>query len=255
MRATAIEFRLRMVVIAAAICVGFWSPWIEAWGVGRREPLLAWLALELTRLGVGTFRESAAIAIVAGSLVAAVAVVFRVWGTAYLGAFTVNHLEMQAGRVVADGPYRYVRNPLYLGTWCTVAGMAFAMPPTGAVFTLAVLSVFLLRLILGEEAFLRAQLGEPYAAYCAQVPRLAPLVRSGLPRGGVRPQWGRAVLAELTPVAVFVALAVFGWSYNNWRVMQVILIGLGASLVARAFVARDRDQGSGVRDQGAVHRS
>lgn len=235
MRASAIEFRLRMGIIAALITLGFWSPWIGAWGVGRRRPVLAWLALELTRLGVAPFQVSAGLAIVAGTLVAALAVALRVWGTAYLGAFTVNHLQMKAGAVMTDGPYRYVRNPLYLGTWTMTAAMAFAMPPTGALVTLALLAVFLLRLILGEETFLRETLGAPYAAYLKSVPRLVPRLRSTLPHGGARPRWWHAVLAELTAIGVLVALGGFAWSYNNGRIIQVILIGLGASLVARAF--------------------
>jgi len=245
MRASAIEFRLRLAIITALIAVGFWSPWIEAWGVGERRSVLAWLALELTRMGVAPFRASAAVAIVAGTLVAALAVVLRVWGTAYLGAFTVNHLQMKAGGVVADGPYRLVRNPLYLGTWMMAAAMAFAMPPTGALLTLALLAVFLLRLILAEEAFLQEKLGEPYAAYLKSVPRLIPRLRSTVAHGGTRPQWGHAVLAEVNAIGVLVALGGFSWSYNNWRIVQVILVGFGLSLVMRAVQTRDRDQVSG----------
>ena len=59
-----------------------------------------------------------------------VGALLRVWGTAYLGTGTVNSLDMKAGSVVADGPYRYVRNPLYLGLWFMVAAMAFIMPVT-----------------------------------------------------------------------------------------------------------------------------
>jgi hypothetical protein len=99
---------------------------------------------------------------------------FRVWGTAYLGTGTVNNAEMKAGVVMADGPYRYVRNPLYIGSWLMVAAISVLMPPSGAPFTMVVLSVFLLRLILGEEAFLATQLGEPYIAYRKAVPRLIP---------------------------------------------------------------------------------
>jgi len=52
MGASAIEFRLRMVINAAIIILGFWSPWIEAWHIGRRMSLLEWLALELSRTGL-----------------------------------------------------------------------------------------------------------------------------------------------------------------------------------------------------------
>ena len=55
MRASAIEFRLRMVINAVVIILGFWAPWIEAWHIGRRISLLEWLALELSRIGIASF--------------------------------------------------------------------------------------------------------------------------------------------------------------------------------------------------------
>ncbi|MDR3740396.1 MAG: isoprenylcysteine carboxylmethyltransferase family protein [Terracidiphilus sp.] len=241
MRASALEFRLRVVIIAVVITLGFWSPWMEALGLGPRRSVLAELALELTR-GFGLrFDAAAAIAILLGTAVAALAVVLRVWGTAYLGAATVNDARMQAGGVMADGPYRFVRNPLYWGSWLMVAAMGFAMPPTGAAVALTLLAVLFVRLILGEEAFLRERQGAVYEAYCARVPRLLPRLRTDVARGGVRPQWGRALLSEINAISVLVALGVFGWSYNNWRIIQAILIGFGVSLVTRAFVGPDAE--------------
>ena len=40
MRATTIEFRLRMLIMTTIVVVGFWSPWIEAWDLSRRISLL-----------------------------------------------------------------------------------------------------------------------------------------------------------------------------------------------------------------------
>src|SRR6266702_1739819 len=132
MRASAIEFRLRMVINAAIIILGFWAPWIETWGICRRMTLLEWLGLEVGRTGLVRFTVAVPVVIVVAALFAAVGATLRVWGTAYLGTGTVNSLHLKAGSVVADGPYRYLRNPLYLGLWCMVAAMAFIMPVTGA---------------------------------------------------------------------------------------------------------------------------
>jgi len=237
-----IEFRLRMLINAAIIVLGFWAPWIEAWGLGRRMTLLEWLALELGRTGLVRFTAAVPLVIVVSAVIAAAGAWLRVWGTAYLGTGTVNSLEMKAGGVVADGPYRYVRNPLYIGLWLMVAAMAFMMPVTGAVFALVLISVFLMRLILGEEAFLKAQIGENYKLYRRAVPRLVPRVRSGLGTGGRRPQWVRALLAELTPIGVLVALAFFSWSYDSRMVGRTILIFFGASLIVRALMPSGADQ-------------
>lgn len=236
MRASAIEFRLRMLINAVIIVLGFWAPWIEPWGIDRRIALLEWLPLAISRAGLLSFTVASPAVIVASALVAAVGAMLRIWGTAYLGPATVQHAQMQAGAVVADGPYRYVRNPLYLGMWGMAAAMAFLMPPTGALFTMALLSVFLLRLTLGEEAFLADRLGEPYRAYLRAVPRFMPRVRTPLPSAGARPDWLRAVPAELLPIGVFFTLAVVSWSYDNRLMGRVILISFGLSLVVRAFM-------------------
>ncbi|MGB6975679.1 MAG: methyltransferase [Terracidiphilus sp.] len=240
MRATHIEFRLRVFITGAIIILGFWAPWIGVLappnGFASRISLLEWLSSTTSRMGLISFTHAAPLVIVLGALVAGLAAVLRVWGAAFLGPATVQHGEMQAGAVMADGPYRHVRNPLYIGTWCTVAAMALVMPPTGAVVSLVLLSLFLFRLILGEEAFLGNQLGERYRAYLLNVPRLLPRLRSALPRSGQKPQWLRAIFSELLPIGVFFTLAVVSWSYNNRLMGRAILISFGVSLVARALV-------------------
>jgi protein-S-isoprenylcysteine O-methyltransferase Ste14 len=197
-----------MVINAAIIVLGFWAPWIEPWGIGSRVSLLEWLALELSRTGLLPFTQATPVVILAGAIVAGIGALLRVWGTAYLGAGTVQGAQMKADGVMADGPYRFVRNPLYLGLWCMVAAMALLMPPTGALFSLALLTAFVLRLILGEEAFLSSQLGDTYRAYVASV--------------------------------VFFTLAALSWTYDNRLMGRAILISLGISLVVRAVLPQTK---------------
>ncbi|HWA96177.1 MAG TPA: isoprenylcysteine carboxylmethyltransferase family protein [Terracidiphilus sp.] len=238
MKASAFEFRHRMAIMTIVIVLGFWAPWIEAWHIGTRIPLLEWLALELARSGLLSFTVATPVVILLAALIAAKAAITRVWGTAYLGAGIVNHAQMQAGSVMAAGPYRYVRNPLYLGSWMMVIAMAFIMPLSGAVFTIVLASIFLFRLILGEEVFLAAGLGEPYLTYKRAVPRLIPRVRTTLPRAAFRPHWLRAVFAELNPIGVFLILAVLSWSYNNWLMVKAVIISFGVSIIAKGFLPR-----------------
>ena len=238
MRATTIEFRLRMLINAAIIILGFWAPWIETWHIGRRISLLEWLALQLSRTGIATFSSATTTLLILAALTAAKAVLFRVWGTAYLGPGTVNSLNMVAGKVMADGPYRYVRNPLYVGLWIMVVALAFLMPITGAVFAVILAGVFALRLTFGEEAFLMVKLGEPYGSYLRAVPRFIPRFRGAPPPAGAKPHWFRAFLAELTPIGVLVAIVVYARNYDPVITGRIILIFLGASFVVRAFLPR-----------------
>jgi protein-S-isoprenylcysteine O-methyltransferase Ste14 len=225
-----------MLINAVIILLGFWAPWIEAWGIGRRMTLLEWLALQLGRTDLARFSVAVPMVIVLAAILAAIGAGLRVWGTAYLGTGTVSSLDMKAGQVMADGPYRYVRNPLYIGLWFMVAAMAFIMPVSGALVAMVLISVFLMRLILAEEAFLVKQIGEPYKLYLRAVPRIVPRLRGSLPKGGKEPHWLRALLAELTPIGVFLALAFLSWSYDSRLAGRTILIFFGASLIVRALM-------------------
>ena len=235
MKATRIEFRMRMAINAAIVLMGFWAPWI---GNGQRIPLLEWLPLKLAQSGLFSFHSAVSIAVGLAILIAAKAVVFRVWGAAYLGPAIVMHSRMNADALVATGPYRYVRNPLYIGLWAMMAALAFLMPPSGALFVLIAIPVFLLRLILAEEAFLTNKLGPPYRDYMNAVPRLIPRLRTGVPSVCSKPQWLSAALSELTPIGVFIAFVVFAWSYDALTAERVIVVSLGLSLLARALTPR-----------------
>jgi protein-S-isoprenylcysteine O-methyltransferase Ste14 len=240
MKATAFEFRFRFPIMVAVICLGYWSPWSGAWGAAalftQRISLLEWLALEISRLNLVTFTVATPIVIGIGTLFAAIGAWLRIWGTAYLGSATMLHGQMQAGAVMADGPYRFVRNPLYIGSWFMVAAMCFTMPPTGALMTIVAISIFQLRLIYGEEAFLSTQLGQPYLDYLHTVPRLIPMLRSTLPSTDRKPNWTRALIAEVNPIGVFVVLAALSWTYNNELMVRAILVAFGLSLIVRALV-------------------
>jgi protein-S-isoprenylcysteine O-methyltransferase Ste14 len=80
-------------------------------------------------------------------------------------------------RLVVRGPYRYVRNPMYLGAGLAVAGAALYYQ-TAAL--LAYVGAFLLLMhifvVLYEEPTLRQTFGDDYKAYCRQVRRWWPTI-------------------------------------------------------------------------------
>jgi protein-S-isoprenylcysteine O-methyltransferase Ste14 len=235
MKASAFEFRFRLFLMTTVIVLGFWAPWIEWLHWGTRSTAWLWLGFELGGLGIAA-TEGIEWVTALTILVAAAAAAVRVWATSYLGTGIVNNAEMKAGMVMADGPYRRVRNPLYLGSWLMVAAISVLMPPTGALFTMVLLTIFLLRLTLGEEAFLAAKLGESYAAYKSAVPRLLPSLRARVPASGRRPSWGRAVLGEVMPLGVLISFAALSWQYNASLLTRAVLISFGLSLVVRALI-------------------
>ena len=81
--------------------------------------------------------------------------------------------------LVIQGPYRFVRNPMYIGAGLALLGVAIfygSWPWLGyiAVFSFA-LHLFVL---LYEEPTLRRTFGEDYEVYCRQIRRWWPHFRS-----------------------------------------------------------------------------
>ena len=236
MKASALEFRLRMWIQIVIVFLGFWAPWLGSLDWSRRISTLAWLAMEISRLGIASFAVATPIVIVCGALVAAIGMVLRVWGAAYLGYGTVHNAEMQGGAVMAAGPFRTMRNPLYLGGWFMTLAMCLLMTPSGALFVMLLITVFYWRLILGEEAFLTAKLGEPYKEYLRAVPRLLPRLRSSLPACPAKPRWLTAALTEIIPIGIFIALGFLSWSYDNELMLKFILATFVLSMAVRGLM-------------------
>jgi len=78
-------------------------------------------------------------------------------------------------RVVATGPYAFVRNPIYLAALLIVSGEAWLFESPSLLLYAAALAAAFHVLIVGyEEPRLRARFGDPYVAYCRSVARWLP---------------------------------------------------------------------------------
>ena len=224
--------------LSSLYLIGFLAPW--EFRSGHQGTL--WLAAStlLARGGWITL-AAATVAVTLVSLACLVlGTILRVWGTAYLGSGVMRGSAMQGEAFVAVGPYRHVRNPLYLGSWLLALGVSVLMPPSGAAFFLVAFSVFVLLLIGAEERFLSAKQGEVYQEYRRSVPRLWPRLwtpGSHAAPSAARPRWGQAVLAETYPIAITLCFAVFAWRYNARILVQCVLICYGLSLVVRALTS------------------
>ena len=78
-------------------------------------------------------------------------------------------------RLVMVGPYRWVRNPIYVGVLLVVLGEAWLFL-SSALLGYAVIAAVGLHLFVTryEEPTLRRSFGQPYVAYLAAVPRWLP---------------------------------------------------------------------------------
>jgi protein-S-isoprenylcysteine O-methyltransferase Ste14 len=82
-------------------------------------------------------------------------------------------------RLVVQGPYRHVRNPMITGVGAILAGEALFFRSWGIAIQLAVFAVVnAIYFPLVEEPGLRRRFGAEYEEYCERVPRWLPRVRA-----------------------------------------------------------------------------
>src|SRR5262249_305981 len=141
---------------------------------------------------------------------------------------------------VADGPYRYVRNPLYLANLILTAGYGVGASRLGFLFMIAAMWLFGYRLIVREEEGLLEAQGSSFAAYMKAVPRLWPSITPRIAGSGKRPQWAQALAAEMFFWLIGVAVLSFAITMNIVVAGVVLLLGLAFFFIAVPLVKRAR---------------
>ncbi len=246
-KASSIEYRYRYVLHTVIYVLGFIAPWnyvLHLDPTGPNAHLWGVLAVQFSRLGLGSIATSFNVLLAIGIAMAVLGAFLRTWGAAYLGANVVQSETMHTAQAVPatgmlqDGPFRHVRNPLYVGTFLHTLALVLLMPVSGAIFTIVAIGVLQVRLILAEEPYLSAKLGAPYAAYCALVPRIVPSLRPRITSTGLKPRWAQAALGEIYMWCVAVSFAAVGWQYDAVLLIKCVVVSFGVSLVARAFAPR-----------------
>ncbi|MDP8222471.1 MAG: isoprenylcysteine carboxylmethyltransferase family protein [Candidatus Lernaella stagnicola] len=124
-----------------------------------------WLQVEHDAFVRGGYWLLAAINVVAS--------IIRIWAGGTLGGARMMAVDVQTDGLITGGPYRHVRNPIYLADILTLAGMALVVPWPGAVLVCLLLPATYLAVMSYEEERLTAELGEPYVEFKQAVPRLA----------------------------------------------------------------------------------
>jgi protein-S-isoprenylcysteine O-methyltransferase Ste14 len=114
---------------------------------------------------------------VAGLVIGTLGAVLALWCVftfAFVGRGTPAPFDPPR-RLVERGPYRLLRNPMYVGATLALAGAALLYRSLALLgFCALFLAVCHLFVVLYEEPALRHRFGEEYAAYCARVRRWGP---------------------------------------------------------------------------------
>lgn len=83
-------------------------------------------------------------------------------------------VDVPPEKIVEHGPYRYVRNPMYLGHLIFMLGLALAFQSWPAAALFAFHCVWFNRRVVADEAGLEKLFGVPYLDYKARVKRWIP---------------------------------------------------------------------------------
>jgi len=78
--------------------------------------------------------------------------------------------------LIADGPSRFVRHPIYTGLLVAILGTALARGDWRGMLALAIAALALWRKLTIEERWLGQQFGDAYAAYRGRVAALVPFI-------------------------------------------------------------------------------
>lgn len=177
--------------------LSFWRGWL------RRRGLMAWYLVEVVGLWGGTTVllvvlspwwlgwswDGALFLQVIGGVLAVASVAVGTWAVAKMGwarlLFAGALFPPGAGaeendvpqRLVLEGPYRYVRNPLYDTDFALILGTALLTFNWFLVLLAALYAAQLALQLPLEERELRQRFGRPYRRYCEVVPRFVPRLR------------------------------------------------------------------------------
>jgi protein-S-isoprenylcysteine O-methyltransferase Ste14 len=109
-----------------------------------------------------------------GSIVILGGEAIRIWAVGYSGG-TTRSKKLIADRLVVEGPYSIIRNPLYAGNFLIALG--FSLLANAAVLVPLVILYFVIEyypIVRREEYFLLEKFGDSYGRYLADVPRFFP---------------------------------------------------------------------------------
>ena len=136
----------------------------------------------------------------------------RLWSVAVIGKESRTR-GSGAARLVRQGPYAYVRNPLYVGNFLLTLGATFLSELLWMIpIAMVLYAVQYVPVVLWEEDVLAERFGAQYAAYRQQVPRWIPRWRPqivGASEANVRYQWRAALWSERSTFATLAVLLFF----------------------------------------------
>lgn len=135
--------------------------WLVTWWLNTRLEFL------ISADGAGVLQETA------GTLLAAAGLALMLWAiVTFLSNRTSVMPNRAARQLVLIGPYRWSRNPMYVGLTLADIGLALFFNQAWPLVLLPLVLLSLLTFVIArEERYLRSAFGDAYDAYCRRVRR------------------------------------------------------------------------------------
>ena len=179
---------------------------IGAWAFRQRSWLPVPLGLAVIGLKAGEVDGQWPVAV--GIAVVVVGEFMRAWAVRHIGTISRTRTSTRQGPLITSGPFRIVRNPLYLGNWMIWSGLVITsrllwmLPLVWAVFALQYGTM-----VIWEEARLRSMFGRQYDRYARAVSRWVPGRPNDLAPLPTRHPWRAVAFSER---GTLMAIAVVG---------------------------------------------
>ena len=148
------------------------------------------------------------------ALLAGTGAAILTWATAYRLSSPRGD-QPQTVALPVGGPYRYVRNPHYLGYFMIVVALGSFQSRWGFPILIAAETFLFLRLIAREETQLEQQCGGRFREYCRRVPRLLPSRRPRIAADGELPHWRQALGDQAFQWGFVATLAAFACTLSD----------------------------------------
>jgi len=126
------------------------------------------------------FARPTVLSLIVGFVLALVGEIVRIWGVGYVGAETRTTGPVGGSRLVTNGPYAYVRNPLYIGNMLMYLGfgvMSMALFPYFQIVGLVYFFIQYYLIVTLEEEYLSRTFADEYVRYYKSVPRFIPKLK------------------------------------------------------------------------------
>jgi protein-S-isoprenylcysteine O-methyltransferase Ste14 len=170
-------------LLLLAIAISIFFPKSRIWPPPKKDSWQQWVSwalftivmfgvpligiLDFQSLGYGHL-----IRFLVGGFLFALGLGIDLWGTKTLSA---QQSLGEKGKIITSGPYRYTRNPQYVGFIILYSGIIILTSSFMALVT-GIFAIFLFFIIpFSEEPWLRQQYGKSYEDYCKIIPRFVGL--------------------------------------------------------------------------------